>query len=542
MAISLPTTAAQPLPQTAAQLEALASRAGQVVEARVVGTGAGGTTQLSIGSQLVDAALPIRLQPDALIQLLVQGAAPNTRLTVLPQTAQASAGAQAQPQNVKTAVQSAAVSGPAKGPSSTPAHNQQQTQAGAIPQGTVQTSVPNARPALVPVPGSNALPQTTVPQSQAGTSAPQLVPVSTQAGQAAQLEAGTVFRLQLQGVGVSSRPVLVPVASPKSASASAPASAQNTAPVANPLQQAVTQTAQQAVTRQDSIATLLASLAGLGAKLANLPKPVAQGGAKLLSGRLNLDARPLDGAGLKQALARSGVLFENTLQKSSMLPLPQGDLKGALLGLRNELRLWLGGEAQTKSPGQQPPPPPTPGALPRAGKPAVLPMPAMLSNAETGARLLGQAEAALARIQLMQLSSLPDVSMRAGQGPAGSAQELNMELPMLFGGETSVGQFQIYKDGRKGRGGAGEQGWKMHFSINFSQTGEVGATVSLHGGKTAVMLWAEREETAEVLKECQGELEEGLAARGLEPGTIRCRHGIPPQARKPVGVYMDDCS
>ena len=82
----------------------------------------------------------------------------------------------------------------------------------------------------------------------------------------------------------------------------------------------------------------------------------------------------------------------------------------------------------------------------------------------------------------------------------------------------------------------------MRFSINFSQTGEVGATVSLRGGKTGVMLWAEREETAAVLKESQGELEEALAARGLEPGAIRCRHGLPPQAKKPVGAFMDNCS
>ncbi len=538
MAISLPSIAAQPHPQTAVQAEALALRAGQVVEARVVGSSASGTTQLSIGGQLVDAALAVRLKPDTLIQLLVQGSGSNTRLTVLPQPSQAPSSPQPQPQNVKVATQPA--TGPAlvKEPSSTPA----QTQPGATSQGTVQTSASSARPNLVPAPVSNAPALTPVPQSQAGTVGSQQAPSLVQTGQPAQLEAGTVLRVQVQGAGVAGRPVLVPVVNPKPSTAATSSSTQNAVPVANPLQQAVTQTVQSAVTRQDSIATLLTSLAGLGTKLANLPKPVAKGSAEVLSGRFNLDAKPLDGAGLKQALARSGVVFENTLQRSGGMPLPQGDLKSALLGLRNELRLWLGGEPQTKSPSQQPPPPPTHGAQPRAGKPIILPMPANLSSAETGARLLGQTEAALARMQLTQLTSLPDGAMRAAQGPTGSAGELNMELPMLFGGELSVGQFQILKDGRKGAGGKGEEGWKMRFSINFSQTGEVGATVSLYGGKTAVMLWAEREETAEVLKESQGELEDALAARGLEPGTIRCRHGIPPQALKPVGAYMDDCS
>jgi hypothetical protein len=161
---------------------------------------------------------------------------------------------------------------------------------------------------------------------------------------------------------------------------------------------------------------------------------------------------------------------------------------------------------------------------------------------ETGARLLAQSESALARLQLTQLSSLPESSMRVAQGPAGAASEVNIELPLLFGGEMNVGQFQIFKDGRKGPDGNRDGEWKMRFSINFSQTGEVGATVSLRGGKTGVMLWAEREETAAVLKESQGELEEALAARGLEPGAIRCRHGLPPQAKKPVGAFMDNCS
>lgn len=568
MAISLP-TAAQPLPQTPAAAEALALRAGQVVEARVVGAGASGTTQLSIGSQLVDAALSVRLQPDTLLQLLVQGSGPNTRLTVLPQpsqgqaqgatpapvkpqpTAQPQSQSQPQPQSqqqvptTRAATQPASAVVPAATISKAVPQGQVQIQPGTAPQAVVQTNAINTRPTLVPAPVSNAPAQNVSPQTQAGVAISQSVPGPNQISPLpAQLEPGTVLRFQLQGTGTNARPVLVPVANPNTISPSTQAPTQNILPipVANPLQQAVAQAVQNAVVRQDSIGTLLASLAGLGAKLADLPKPVGQAGTELLAGRLNLDAKPLDGAGLKQAFTRSGVLFENVLQRSAGQPLPQGDLKSALLGLRNELRLWLGGESQTKPVTQQAPPPPMPGAQPRAGNPTSLPLPANISNAETGARLLGQSEAALARMQLTQLSSLSDGSFRAAQGPAGAASEVNIELPMLFGGQMSVGQFQIFKDGGKGADGKRDGEWKMRFSINFSQTGEVGAIVSLRGGKTGVMLWAEREETAAVLQESQGELEQALSARGLEPGTIRCRHGSPPQAQKPVGAFMDNCS
>lgn len=88
MAISIPANAPPPLPQTPIQVEVLALREGQVVEARVVGVGTGGNTQLTVNGQLVDAALSVRLKPDVLIQLLVQGSGSNSKLTVLPQPSQ----------------------------------------------------------------------------------------------------------------------------------------------------------------------------------------------------------------------------------------------------------------------------------------------------------------------------------------------------------------------------------------------------------------------------------------------------------------------
>ncbi len=80
----------------------------------------------------------------------------------------------------------------------------------------------------------------------------------------------------------------------------------------------------------------------------------------------------------------------------------------------------------------------------------------------------------------------------------------------------------------------------MRFSINFSRTGEVGATVSLRGRKVGVMLWAERDEIAETLEDMTGELEQSLIAHGLQPGAIRCRKGPPPGARRSVGAFMDN--
>ncbi len=568
MAISLPVAAA-PLPVSDnSVLEALALRSGQVVEARVVQSGQGGSAQIVIANQPIDISAALKLQEGALIRLLVQGTGPNTRLTVLPAPAQTPvtpqtnaqpapippsqlpvASAPAQAQATQAAAQPATPPSPANTQQAPALQSPPQNQPALTSTAAAGPAPAQARPVPATTNGSGAVPQTLTAHS---ASQPNPAPVggvaagrdtaAVRPGAATPLAPGTVLRLDRQVSDGQVRPVLVPETSARASQVREPSGL--TPPVRavspSPLQQAVHQTAQSAVARQDSITTLFTTLAGLGTKLANLPKPVARAGADLLAARVPLDGKPLDGAALKQAFNRSGVLYESALLKSTGQAPPQGDIKANLLGLRGALKTWLGNEAEPKLPTANRPPPPTPGASPRAERPGPQPQP-LPPNTETGARLLGQTEAALARTRLTQISSLPDAVMRTGQVATAPA-ELNIELPLMFGGELSVGQFQILRDGGHGADVERDEQWKMRFSIHFTRTGEVGATVSLRGGKTHVMLWAERDETAEALNAALGDLETALDARGLNPGTLRCRAGHPPQANKPVGAFMDNCS
>ena len=563
MAISLPAMAVQLPVSDNSVLEALALRSGQVVEARVAHSGQGGTAQIVIANQSIDISAALKLQEGALIRLLVQGSGPNTRLTVLPTPAQPSAtpqtGVQMAPvppsqQQAGSAQAQAAQSLAQRSPANTQQAPAPQSgayrQASPASTAAAGATAAQARPTLVTAGGPDAARHANVPnpapQSSpaAATGASVRATAPVQSGPATPLAPGTVLRLDGQVSDGQVRPVLVPETSTRLPQTGKPAGSAASAPLhavsPSPLQQAVHQTVQGAVARQDSITTLFTTLAGLGAKLANLPKPVAQAGTDLLAARVPLDGRPLDGAALKQAFNRSGVLYESALLKSTGQAPPKGDIKANLLSLRGALQNWLGTEAEPKLPATNRPPPPTPGAPPRAERPGAPPQP-LPPNTETGTRLLGQTEAALARTRLTQISSLPDGALRAGQVTSAPA-ELNIELPLMFGGELSVGQFQILRDGGHGADMDGDETWKMRFSIHFTQTGEVGATVSLRGGKTHVMLWAERDETAEALTGALGDLEAALDARGLAPGTLRCRTGHPPQAKKPVGAFMDNSS
>lgn len=575
MAVTLQTNVAQSLPQHAvAKADALPLRAGQVVEARVVSSGQGSNTQLAIGNTVVDAALQVKLQEGALVRLLVQGAAPNLRLTVLPnppQTVGSQVQAQIVPQSTPQQSQSAQPQANAASQSSaqpvqpSPA-TQLQGQAkpvsaqGAIPasqsstepvQANTSSKVPAptsanlvARPAVLPGQPSPVTP------TPATTARPALVGGATastgnapQPPSAQPLTPGTILRVETRGVGANARPVLVPVLGGETSrdTTRPQALTQQNVPVVTPglVQQAIVQTVQGSIFRQDSIAALLTTLAGLEGKLSQLPRPVAQAGAEILNTRLNLDGKPLDGSALKQALQRSGVLLENFLGKGASAP--QGDIKSGLLRLAAALRAFVGNGANAKPISDNRPPPPTPGATPRAGPPSsAAPLPD-LSPRETAARLLGQAEAALSRMRLTQLSSLPDATARSGHA-SGPASDLNMEIPLLLGGQLSIGQFQLLRDGKNGSTRERDGSWKMKFSINFIQTGEVGATVSLRSKKIGVMLWAEREDVANALDEMSGELEQMLVARGLEPSSIRVRQGDPPPTKREIGAFMDNWS
>ncbi|MDA7947571.1 MAG: flagellar hook-length control protein FliK [Hyphomicrobiaceae bacterium] len=567
MAISLNTAAAQLRVSDSSVVEALALRSGQVVEARVANSGPGGAAQIVIANRSIDISAALKLQEGALIRLLVQGAGQNTRFTVLPPAASTQAVSHANvrhapiplsqhPASASQAQSAQASAQSAGGPSPRPVAVPQPGASGqphpsptqSITTGSTGTQAQpvsvngNVAPTIAQAPSqiSSAQPSSTASVSGAAT------PVSTpQTGTPAPLEPGTILRIDRQVSQGRIQPILVPDGEAGSSrigrqgGTASPQALQGAN--LSPLQQAVQHTAKGAVVRQDSITTLLSSLAGLGARLASLPKPVAQAGSELLGARIPLDGKPLDGAALKQAFNRSGILYESSLLKNTGQAPPKGDIKANLLNLRTALRAWLGSEVEPKLPAANRPPPPTPGAPPRADRPTPPQAQALPPNTETGSRLLGQTEAALARTRLTQISSLPDGLMRAGQPSSGPA-ELNIELPLVFGGEMSVGQFQILRDGAHGSEHEQDDEWKMRFSIHFTQTGEVGATVSLRGDKTHVMLWAERDDTAETLKEALGELEQALEARGLKPGTLKCRAGHLPQGNKPVGAFMDNCS
>lgn len=294
----------------------------------------------------------------------------------------------------------------------------------------------------------------------------------------------------------------------------------------------------QAAAQQDSIAPLLQNLSAIRDRAGELPRPVMEAARRLLAGRLSLDHGGPTGEDLKRAVLRSGDFLDALAKPAAGQPPLPGDTKAALLQLRGALTAWLGEGIAPVTPVTRRPQPPIRGAQPRAerSEPPTLPQSSTLK--EAGRVLLGQTEAALSRVRLLQLASVPqDAARNAATGPA-SATEWHLEIPLVLGHELAVAQLQVSRDG-KGRSERRERGWRMQFSLNFSALGEVGALVSLIGKSTGVVIWAEADETAAVLAEMLPELTSALAGKGLGVGSVRVRHGRPKQAQPQSGQLLD---
>lgn len=281
-----------------------------------------------------------------------------------------------------------------------------------------------------------------------------------------------------------------------------------------------------AMARQNSVAPLLASLAALVARPGAIPEPVLRAALQVLGQRATFPPSGPTAQTVEAALAKSGVYLEAGLAKGA----PAADLKSALVALKGAAATWFGGNPAPVTAVNQPAPPLR--GLPPRAEPVDLPQ---LPEAprEAARALHSQADAALSRVKLMQLASLPDADLARAPAP-----ELRMEVPFLVGQQVVMAQFQVLRD-REHQRPDGKRGWTMRFAMNFAEAGEVGAEIGLLGRSVNVALWAADPDTAADLEAALPELAPALAAIGLEPGAVRVRT-LPPDAAKPQSGHFVD--
>jgi len=471
-------------------LQSLSLRPQQVVQAVVIGPTGDGGTQVQVGRQTVTLSLPTQPPAGTGLSLQAQGSGSEQRLVLLQQTPPQSTSL-AQPSSSQSSVR-----------------NDVQ-QFGLAPGQTMSATV------LGPGEGGTT-------QVQAGRQVFNIVLPTP-------VPPGTVLTLQAQGTGGEQRLVIVQHSTPNVQLNPAPQATTTLMPEMQYVALAKTmlaQMVQNAVSRQDTMGGLNRLLAS---SLGNLPLPegVAMAGRSLLALQMPLGAGGASGAALQKAILSSGIFQEALLAAGGQ---GGGDVKTALLTLRQALVSWIGPTLSAPLPGKTAPP--LRGTFGRLAPAGPLDMDADASIEDVGRKLLDQTDSALARLRLHQHASLPEVHARGGA-------EWSMDLPVVIGPHQTMMQFQIHRDGGNEPIQGGERGWQMRFAIDLPAMGEVGAQVSLRAGMTAVMLWATRSETAAAIDEHLADLTEALIAAGLNPAAVHCRRGEPPAPPAASGHFMD---
>ena len=541
---------------------------GDSLAAQVLARNPAGLTLVALAGKQVHLQLPQTLAPGTLLTLTVQQGTNGLQFLIQPQTASAqptAANPSAASGQTTATPQPAATSATATTPAQTTSATAQPAAAAAsvvrtvastpLPMSSAQQALlpplVNARSGLpVPAPhGATAgqvltaqVMSTPTPSTAIISLGAQELPVSL----SAPAQPGTSLPLVVQsaplGLQLAHAPpgsVPLPGSSPAtitspslqgapSAPTAQPAPTAVAAPVATP-GAGLAQASLASLGNQNSVSALLASVLRLGDRTRELPGEVQRAVQRLTGSALPLEAKPPSAQALQQAIARSGAFLESRLAGGSGDNGVANDLKAILLVLRRSLGNWLGSDTRPGVLSGKQPPLPQPGATPRAPAPqSTVPLADNQPITEIGKSLLSQTDAALSRLRLHQMASLPDRM----DGAAGAKQDIHLEVPITLGQQAGVLSLVITRDEDGNSPDKQKDSWRVQFAINASVIGEVGAEVGLLAGRTNVVLSAVDADAVTALNDGLGELTEALEAVGLTPGILRVRRqgAAPPQA------------
>lgn len=338
--------------------------------------------------------------------------------------------------------------------------------------------------------------------------------------------------------------------------------------------------------RQQPLAPLFNALARLSAGTAQTQDlaPAIARLAREIFNRLPDSGSIATANGLRQALRDSGLFLETKLaQASTAQPgVPKDDprsaeltrdIKANLLRLVSVLRENAANSAPGTSRTGGPPTGATPAATsgtaptaqlaaalasaaaPRApltapspdadaplqrGQPPLPPVAAArLANAQelalTTRELQRQAEGALARVQLNQLSSLPQ-ERQAGM-------EWLIELPVRREQETDIWNLRISRDPDRAQGrDAAEQapGWSVMLAFDLPGIGAMQTRVNLRGEQISAQFFSQTAGVLPLVMEHLPVLQARLRQAGLQVDELSCHHGQIPTPVAPMRTRLLD--
>jgi hypothetical protein len=229
-----------------------------------------------------------------------------------------------------------------------------------------------------------------------------------------------------------------------------------------------------------------------------LPSNVRQQAETTLSQTLSTN-NPTFKAEIKQALANSGLLTEARLLQRVSNP---ADIKLNLVRLYQAIRQLVPEEQLPKLPME---------ARTLTSAPAERNTATQQPLTDTTIRalidLLKQVDGGIARIQTHQLSSLP-------QDDA-SRQVWQFELPIRNGQEMDLFHFRISQESRSQQAQEETQ-WSLTLHMNLSELGAMRVQLRLQGETISTVIWSEKNETNDLVRNHLDRLRSSYVRSGLE--------------------------
>ncbi len=159
---------------------------------------------------------------------------------------------------------------------------------------------------------------------------------------------------------------------------------------------------------------------------------------------------------------------------------------------------------------------------------------------EIAPRLLADTDAAISRVSLHQMASLPD-DHATNRFDAPDAR-WSCEIPIALDGRTALMGFVVERDGKKSDDPRKQKRWRVQAALDLPETGPLQADVQMRGRAVVAGIWVERSDIAQLLEEALPQLRDGLTAAGFDVETLNVRLGHLSPHLPPPGAFLDQRS
>ena len=148
------------------------------------------------------------------------------------------------------------------------------------------------------------------------------------------------------------------------------------------------------------------------------------------------------------------------------------------------------------------------------------------------------AETVTAKYQTTSSFNVEDIQEVQQKLPV-KTPELSLELPIAGEAKPLYVEFRIGPEPEQSHEGSEEQDHSLRFSLETNETGPLHASLTLTGQTVRVTLWVEDDGFAAKLNEQRNQLDERLAANGLDLNHFQIRHGLPPSREGKNIAHVD---